>query len=314
MRTKYLGWLCIGVLPLMSNMCWGCEDKEPPMGPIYPTLGEFKQDHSKARNVFQLAPSVTTAFTLQGGTVLEVTTDSILDNSGNPVTGPVYLTVTEINTPKEILLNDMDTRGDGMLLSTFGMYYVSVSTTGTILQAPLKLHIPAPPGSPDSAQVYGRYYYTNLPWLPELHYKPGVGRHRFVHRATLKNNAYFLMPVKINSSFTGWTTLVDPLPSTTASVLNGGTFQTPATEKKPELRLLLDNRQAMLKLELQGNQFSSGSIKIPDGQPAHIVGLQREKGILYFGKTTLTTGSAITPHVELSEISEDSLLIELNAL
>jgi mono/diheme cytochrome c family protein len=83
---------------------------------------------------FSIDNSKDTVIETEGGIVFAIPKGVFLDESGHPVTGNVKLNVKEALKPEDIVKGGMDTRSDGKLLETGGMFYLNPTQGGKNLK------------------------------------------------------------------------------------------------------------------------------------------------------------------------------------
>jgi hypothetical protein len=83
---------------------------------------------------FSIDNSKDTVIETEGGIVFAIPQGCFLDENGNPVKGSVKLNVKEALKPEDIMKGGMDTRSDGNLLETGGMFYLNPTQDGKNLK------------------------------------------------------------------------------------------------------------------------------------------------------------------------------------
>ena len=99
------------------------------------TVSDFHAKNRKELQVFTVNAANSGVVTGSKGVKLHLPANSFVTQAGVPVSGNVNVSVKEIYTPMEMILNNMPTTSDGRLLESGGEFQIMVSQNNT----PLKL-------------------------------------------------------------------------------------------------------------------------------------------------------------------------------
>lgn len=99
------------------------------------TVSEFHTKNRKEQQVFTTSATTSNVITTSKGAKLYLPSNGFVTSGGSAVSGNIEVSVKEIYTPMEMIINNMPTVSDGKLLESGGEFQVTVTQNG----APLEL-------------------------------------------------------------------------------------------------------------------------------------------------------------------------------
>lgn len=98
------------------------------------TVNEFHTKNRKEQQVFTTSATTSNVITTSKGAKIYLPSNGFVTSGGSPVSGNIEVSVKEIYTPMEMIINNMPTVSDGKLLESGGEFQVTVAQNGAPLQ------------------------------------------------------------------------------------------------------------------------------------------------------------------------------------
>lgn len=126
-----------GFLTTISIMIISCQPEHSYLGKevnVNETVNDFHTRYRKEQQVFKTNAASPEMITSQQGAKLYLPPNGFVTPNGSPVTGNIEVSIKEIYTPMEMILNNMPTVSDGKLLESGGEFQIKVSQNNTALK------------------------------------------------------------------------------------------------------------------------------------------------------------------------------------
>jgi hypothetical protein len=123
--------LCIATITSCKN---GDDGPTPPAGETFTSYSEFIETNKVQPHVVALDPSVNNEFEGPRGTVIRIPGNALVDQSGNPVSGAVEVSIREFYDRKDIVLSGINTNAGSQMLVTAGAIELRASQDGQQLR------------------------------------------------------------------------------------------------------------------------------------------------------------------------------------
>lgn len=121
-------------------------------------IDDFHQKNRNEVQTFSSSAISANVITTAKGTKIHVPANGFVTQDGSPVTGNVTVSVKEIYTPGEMILNNMPTTSGGLLLESGGEYEIKVSQNDDVLKLSpgnfIRIDIPSAATNMQGMQVF----------------------------------------------------------------------------------------------------------------------------------------------------------------
>jgi hypothetical protein len=136
------------------------------------SVGDFHAKNRKDQQLFTINAANSNIVSASKGTKLHLPPNGFTTRDGRPVSGTIQVSIKEIYTPMEMILNNMPTTSNGRLLESGGEFQITATQNNeTLILAPgnfIKITIPDIGKNMQGMQVFNGLANTggNIEWVP----------------------------------------------------------------------------------------------------------------------------------------------------
>ncbi|HKH61324.1 MAG TPA: hypothetical protein VKA49_10865 [Flavitalea sp.] len=136
------------------------------------SVGDFHAKNRKDQQLFTINAANSNIVSASKGTKLHLPSNGFITQDGRPVSGSIQVSIKEIYTPMEMILNNMPTSSNGRLLESGGEFQITATQNkDTLISAPgtfIKITIPDIGKNMQGMQVFNGVANTasNMDWVP----------------------------------------------------------------------------------------------------------------------------------------------------
>ncbi len=298
---------------ITTSSCKKDKDTTPPPDlspPNQTTLADFFKAHISAAQTFTVDASVASSFLANQGTKVNVPAMAFMTKQGAIITGNVVLSVTEIYSRKDIVLNKSQTMTSTELLNSGGELKITSSQNGQELKLypgkQLVFEMPAGTQPSYSMQVYyGATNFTNstLYWVQTG--SVAVSAPPVSNTVNVINPYYYVFP----SDSVNWVhcaaLAVSPNQKTPVTITTHGNYNATNTN----IFLLFPTFRCITLLN-GADQVYNG-YQLPIGTNMTIVAISKIAGNFYASYTNTTVVNNHNQDLNLSQTTEADILAKL---
>jgi hypothetical protein len=127
--------LMLALVIAMISSCKTVDDGPlPPMGDSYSSINDLIENNKVQPYRVSIDPGENNEFEGPQGTVIRIPGDALVDQSGNPVAGPVSVSLREFYSRRDIVLSGINTNANSQMLVTGGAIELEAEKDGQSLR------------------------------------------------------------------------------------------------------------------------------------------------------------------------------------
>lgn len=264
---------------------------------------DFVKDREADKQDFSV--SATSSQTIVGteGTQITVPANAFVDMDGNPVTGPVDVSLIEVYKKSDMVINAKPTISDGKVLVSGGEFSISATAGGNVVRIAdgktLSVSVPATTNDPDMGIFIGSTDDSgNFDWDEYF---------GCTMDSSFQNSGYFL-----NIDTLSWIN-VDKFYNSTNTDMTINLPNGFSTEKALTYVVFNDINSVIQAYDSDGGE-SYDLARMPLGESITIFSMAGKDDKLYATTTTLTVTSNVTVDLTYTELTQSEIDVLLESL
>jgi len=293
------------VFSLLGTVFMSCDDT--PVVPNLPfsSLQEFFDTQAPTAQTFTVDPTTTQTITGSKGTSITFFANSFVDMSGNAVTDPVTVKLTEVFSKGDMILVDRMTTSNGQLLESGGEFLLEATANGQAVELNQMYNMQVPISSatsnPNAMDLFvGQTVQDTFTWVPV--------DSSMIWTDSSNYNIYFDSLTWINCDyFYG-----SGLPTTNVNVepvLDDG-----LTLTNVRAYLVFNNINSVTSLYYNNATNTYRVNAMPIGESVEIVMVGMNATQIYLGTLSTTLTNSNTIQVPLAPVTQAQLTATINGL